>query len=724
MEPVPPHAESKAPGPSAARRTPKRLTAVPVLSVLGVLASFDPVATPDATESTTARSVVLNEIMFHPPEDREDLQFVEVLNAGTTAVDLSGWSLARGVEFAFPRRTVLPPGGYALVCRDLAAFRAHYGAAEPVAGVFTGRLSRRGEWLALVDPQGRVVEQVTYGDRGDWPLGADGYGSSLERICPNAPVDDPANWAASQPHPSGLAGGTPGRQNSVASEQPLPRITGVNVDTGEPGSTVTVRAEVADATGVESVTLHWAAWPGTSASDWQEVPMIRRSGDPARGGYEAGFPAPAVDGLVRFVVRARARSGAERLCPAATEPRPTFWAGPVVNTNTARIPFLKLLTGGTVERPGRSRRVRALVQGGARPPPEPRSRWRQAALYYPPGGGPVAVYDHVEVRARKGGLKVHFHDDARLEGMSGLNLIFEASPRYVLAEALGYEVFRRAGVLTPSSGHVRLFLDGEPIGYYLMVEQPGQAFLGRQGRDNDGNLYKLLWYGQGLVGQHEKKTHRNTGHQDLAAVVHGLNRASGDEQWDFIRQHFRVDEMASYYAACMCIQNWDGFFNNYFAYHDPRPGGKWELIPWDLDKTWGDYDGASPPYDWYSLPLRYGMNGDRRFRFAFFGGGPWGGEPWWRPPGYFSGPLLANPQFRSRFLARLRELCETVFTPEVLGPVIDDLEAQLEPEVILRGQLQHRDAARLLEEFRVDIQSFRDQLTHRRAFLLKELRSI
>ena len=58
----------------------------------------------------------------------------------------------------------------------------------------------------------------------------------------------------------------------------------------------------------------------------------------------------------------------------------------------------------------------------------------------------------------------------------------------------------------------------------------------------------------------------------------------------------------------MCIQNWDGFFNNYFAYHAPGKEGKWEIIQWDLDKTWGDFDGASSNYDWYSMPLTFGAD--------------------------------------------------------------------------------------------------------------------
>ena len=50
-----------------------------------------------------------------------------------------------------------------------------------------------------------------------------------------------------------------------------------------------------------------------------------------------------------------------------------------------------------------------------------------------------------------------------------------------------------------------------------------KAFLARNGRDDSGHLYKLIWYGHGIIGQHERKTHIQDGHDDLLAVIEGLN---------------------------------------------------------------------------------------------------------------------------------------------------------------------------------------------------------
>ena len=94
---------------------------------------------------------------------------------------------------------------------------------------------------------------------------------------------------------------------------------------------------------------------------------------------------------------------------------------------------------------------------------------------------------------------------------------------------------------------------------------------------------------------------------------------------------------------------------------------------------------------------------------------------WWREPGYFSGPMLANPQFRQRFLARLREVCTTIFTEERMFPLIDDLGRRLEAEVPVRAEVQGDDPTEALAQFRADLQSFRNQVINRRKFILTEL---
>src|SRR5207247_7431394 len=89
--------------------------------------------------------VVINEIMYHPPDDLDTLQFIELFNAGESDADLSGWTFDKGVKFTFAAGTKLAPGAFLVVCRKRADFAERYGASIPAVGDFEGRLRHGGE---------------------------------------------------------------------------------------------------------------------------------------------------------------------------------------------------------------------------------------------------------------------------------------------------------------------------------------------------------------------------------------------------------------------------------------------------------------------------------------------------------------------------------------------------------------------------------------------------
>jgi len=107
-------------------------------------------------------------------------------------------------------------------------------------------------------------------------------------------------------------------------------------------------------------------------------------------------------------------------------------------------------------------------------------------------------------------------------------------------------------------------------------------------------------------------------------------------------------------------------------------------------------------------------------RGGFSGWGRSDQPRWWRPPGYFSGPLLSNPQFRERFLIRLKEIIAMVYTKSVFLPVIDDMAKRLVPEVRLRAEENGQDVDVAMERFRDDIKSLQRHLIERQEFILAQ----
>lgn len=659
------------------------------------------------------QNVVINEIMYHPPLARDDLQYVELMSTlEEDAQDLEGWSLKGGIQYTFPKGSQIQPKSFLVIAASIPAFNQHYNL--PAIGPFRKQLSHSGERITLVNDAGQVIDELKYSDKAPWPKSPDGYGASLERIQPKLTAEGPRNWAASNLPDLTTATGTPGRPNDRL-QPSLPANIDQVVHAPEqprPGQSIQIKATIHDDNGVESVSLAYQVLDESNLHPEQVVPMTSVQGDELNGIYQATLTGFQNAQLVRYRIHVRNSQNAVTIYPAPESLKPAMSFFVSNYRANSLIPHVMILNPSGTERAKRKYDIRASALT-----PEP-SRGNSVFVYFPSGSEVPQVRDFVRVGRRSGGFKVRFQSREPFQEMTTINLLNEGKPRFALSEYLSFELYRMAGVPAPRSDHYRVHMDGQRMGYQLMVEQVNKAFLRNNGRDDEGNLYKLLWYGRNFIQQHEKKTNLDTGHDDILQLSQALGRLSGDQEWRYIRQHFNVDEFASYYAVSQCISNWDGFFNNYFVYHDTGHTGKWEMYPWDMDKTWGDYDGASSDYDWYQMPLSFGAEGDQPggglFRRRF---GPFGGQSWWRPPGHLSGPLLANPGFRQLFLKRLKDILNHTFTTEKMVPVIDALEKRLKPEVALKSS----NSSWATDQLERDIESFHNQVKHRRAFLLDNL---
>ena len=154
--------------------------------------------------------IVINEIMYHQRPVQESLQpsatgtsyrespeaWIELYNRGGQAVDLTGWTLTDAVDFEFAAGTVLGPGDFLLVAKDLAYLQALHPDVH-IAGEFERNLSFTSDHIVLVDHNGNPADRVRYFDGGYWHDLADGGGSSLELRDPRADNSRPEAWAPS-----------------------------------------------------------------------------------------------------------------------------------------------------------------------------------------------------------------------------------------------------------------------------------------------------------------------------------------------------------------------------------------------------------------------------------------------------------------------------------------------------------------------------------------------
>jgi len=125
-------------------------------------------------------TVVFNEIMCHPQEEEDSLEWIELYNQMAIDMDISGWSLAGGIDYQFATGTMIDGHGYLVVAKNPTELSSQTGFDEAL-GPFTGRLSNGGEEIQLINNSQRTMNVVDYRDRGDWPVGPDGSGHTLAK---------------------------------------------------------------------------------------------------------------------------------------------------------------------------------------------------------------------------------------------------------------------------------------------------------------------------------------------------------------------------------------------------------------------------------------------------------------------------------------------------------------------------------------------------------------
>lgn len=164
-----------------------------------------------------AGDVVINEIFPDPTPSLglPEFEYVELFNSSDEFFDLADWTFVNTTTEKVLPATPLPPGGFVILCDESAV--VEFEGFGTVIGIpsFTA-LANSGDSLTLRSSENNVTDIVVYSD--DWygdPLLDDG-GVSLERINPFGGCSGANNWTAS----AAFAGGSPGSQNTVFSDQP------------------------------------------------------------------------------------------------------------------------------------------------------------------------------------------------------------------------------------------------------------------------------------------------------------------------------------------------------------------------------------------------------------------------------------------------------------------------------------------------------------------------
>ncbi len=210
-----------------------------------------------ASDYAGYKDVVFNEIMADPSpvQGLPDAEFIEIFNASTSAIfDMQNWTLVNTTTAKTLESAVLQPGQFLILCNttDTALFSGF----GNVLGIPSfSAISNTGDSLTLLNPEGEIIDLVSFNDSWYNDPGKKDGGFTLELMNPFTACSGKSNWSGS----NNSNGGTPGAQNSIFDESPdLESPTIISTSVVSPQLVHVNFSEVMDLTSLQNGSYQWS----------------------------------------------------------------------------------------------------------------------------------------------------------------------------------------------------------------------------------------------------------------------------------------------------------------------------------------------------------------------------------------------------------------------------------------------------------------------------------
>ena len=325
----------------------------------------------------------------------------------------------------------------------------------------------------------------------------------------------------------------------------------------------------------------------------------------------------------------------------------------------------------------------------------------------------------VEEGSTRLSLKVDFNlfNDARtFRGVKKLNFHNGFRDPTLMREHLAYELFRELGVPAPRTSFVDLWVNDTHLGLYIQVEQVDKTFLRHHFNKANGNLCKpippasyLNWTKGTLEEQRSEPqvtletltaiSTQNEGHQTLREREEGTREAEEEESnkrfnyLDYMKfktnikrpNHealFRflevlnnepdetfpeeiekvldVDGALRFIAVSALVVNLDSYLGRGLNYYLYETDGRFTIIPWDLNESFGTYKCDIPKegiIDFYIDEPTCGPVADRPLVAR----------------------LLSNPEYRNTYHEYMEYLIDGPFSTAIMESKIDEAADLIRP---------------------------------------------
>lgn len=205
---------------------------------------------------------------------------------------------------------------------------------------------------------------------------------------------------------------------------------------------------------------------------------------------------------------------------------------------------------------------------------------------------------------KKPSLSLKFNEFVKEQEFHGRGRILlnnsQQDPTY-LAEAIGGEVFRAAGVPAAKVTFARVEMNGRDLGLYVVAEAANKDFLSQHFKKAKGNLYEGS--NNDITDKLEKDSGDSSTEQaDLKALATAAKEADLAQRWKKLSTALDIDRFVTFAAVEVLIGHHDGYTmdkNNYRIYHDPA-SDQMVFLPHGLDQLFVKTDEPLIP-EWKGL---------------------------------------------------------------------------------------------------------------------------
>ncbi|CAM4336478.1 CotH kinase family protein [Paenibacillus tarimensis] len=270
----------------------------------------------------------------------------------------------------------------------------------------------------------------------------------------------------------------------------------------------------------------------------------------------------------------------------------------------------------------------------------------------------------------------------------------------MIRNALSFHFFNQIGVPAPKTRHCQLAVNGQPLGVYLEIEAVSPTFFASRHIPCRAILYAVTDQADFSYRASRGRARSHLPGYELVAggpaavrrldhFIRSINRLQGPTLHNMLRKKLDIGNYLTWLAGAVLTGNYDGFEQNYALYEEAR-SGKYRIVPWDYEGTWGR--------NCFGKPCGSGLVSIRGYN-------------------KLTRKVLSIPAYRAAYRKLLRRLLRHPFNTVAISSVIERMYRTIRPSVRL-----DRTRPFSYHEFEKEPSFIRQYIRERRRIILYELK--